>query len=93
MDYIDWIHKQISIIKQTNSIKNNQKTYEITPPKTQKNNKILPLPNVLYNDLIKLHNKKNTMSSIKVSLYLKNWILLNDIKNAMDNLNLTLDKH
>ena len=55
---IDWNNKLISITKQANSVKDSQKYYELTPPKTQKSIRTLPLTDVLYNDLVNLYNKK-----------------------------------
>lgn len=55
---IDWNNKLVSITKQANSIKDSQKYYELTPPKTQKSIRTLPLTDVLYNDLVNLYNEK-----------------------------------
>ena len=55
---IDWKNKQVSITKQANSVKDSQKYYELTPPKTQKSIRTLPLTDVLYNDLVNLYNEK-----------------------------------
>ena len=44
--------------KQANSIKDSQKYYELTPPKTQKCIRTLPLTDVLYNDIVNLYNEK-----------------------------------
>ena len=46
------------ITKQANSVKDHQHEYEITPPKTKKSIRTLPLTDILYNDLIKLYNEK-----------------------------------
>ena len=72
---IDWIHKQVSITKQANSVKDSQRAYEITPPKTQKSNRILPLPDVLYNDLIELYNKKK-----KYYGFNENWFIFGELE-------------
>lgn len=62
---IDWNNKLMSITKQANSVKDSQKYYELTPPKTSKSIWTLPLTEVLYNDLVNLHNeKKKTMASM-----------------------------
>lgn len=58
---IDWHNKLVSVTKQANSVMDNQKYYELTPPKTQKSYRTLPLPEVLYNDLITLYNEKKKM--------------------------------
>ena len=59
---IDWNNKLVSITKQANSVKDSQKYYELTPPKTSKSIRTLPLTEVLYNDLVNLYNeKKSTM--------------------------------
>ena len=55
---IDWNNKLVSITKQANSVKDSQKYYELTPPKTSKSIRTLPLTEVLYNDLVNLYNKK-----------------------------------
>ena len=55
---IDWNNKLVSITKQANSVKDSQKYYELTPPKTQKSIRTLPLTDVLYNDLVNLYNEK-----------------------------------
>ena len=55
---IDWNNKLVSITKQANSVKNCQKYYELTPPKTSKSIRTLPLTDVLYNDLVNLYNEK-----------------------------------
>ena len=51
---IDWNNKLVSITKQANSVKDSQKYYELTPPKTSKSIRTLPLTDVLYNDLVNL---------------------------------------
>jgi len=58
---IDWENKLVHITKQANSIGDSQRNYEITPPKTQKSVRTLPLTDVLYNDLIKLYNYKKKL--------------------------------
>ena len=55
---IDWNNKLVSITKQANSVKDSQKYYELTPPKTSKSIRTLPLTDVLYNDLVNLYNEK-----------------------------------
>ena len=55
---IDWNNKLVSITKQSNSVNDSQKYYELTLPKTFKSIKALPLTEVLYNDLVNLYNKK-----------------------------------
>jgi len=55
---IDWNNKLISITKQANNVKDSQKYYELTPPKTSKSIRTLPLTDVLYNDLVDLYNEK-----------------------------------
>ena len=55
---IDWNNKLVSITKQANSVKDSQKYYELTPPKTSKSIRTLPLTEVLYNDLVNLYNEK-----------------------------------
>ena len=55
---IDWNNKLVSITKQANSVKDSQKYYELTPPKTSKSIRTLPLTDVLYNDLVDLYNEK-----------------------------------
>ena len=41
-----------------NSVKDSQKYYELTPPKTSKGIRTLTLTEVLYNDLVILYNEK-----------------------------------
>ena len=55
---IDWNNKLVSITKQANSVKDSQKYYELTPPKTSKSISNLPLTEVLYNYLVNLYNEK-----------------------------------
>ena len=55
---IKWRDHLVSITKQANSVKDHQHEYEITPPKTKKSIRTLPLTDILYNDLIKLYNEK-----------------------------------
>lgn len=55
---IDWNNKLVSNTRQANSIKDSQKYYELTPPKTSKSIRTLPLTEVLYNDLVNLYNEK-----------------------------------
>lgn len=55
---IDWKNKQLSITKQANSVKDSQKYYELTPPKTSISIRALPLTDILYNDLVNLYNEK-----------------------------------
>lgn len=55
----------MSITKQSNSVKDSQKYYELTHPKTSKGIRTLPLTEVLYNDLVNLYNeKRSTMASM-----------------------------
>lgn len=58
---IDWNKKQVSITKQAVSSSDHEKYYELTPPKTPKSVRTLPLTNVLYNDLVSLYNEKKKL--------------------------------
>ena len=66
---IDWNNKLVSITKQANSVKDSQKYYELTPPKTSKSIRTLPLTDVLYNDLVNLYNEKKKYYGFNVNLY------------------------
>ena len=56
---INWNNKSVSITKQ--AVTHGSETctnYELTQPKTKKSNRILPIANVLFNDLKKLYDEQ-----------------------------------
>ena len=55
---IDWNNKLVSIPKQANSVKDSQKYYELTPPKTSKSIRTLPLPEAFFMVLVILYIEK-----------------------------------
>ena len=55
---INWNEHTLSITKQANSVKDHQHDYELTPPKTKKSIRTLPIVDLLYNDLQELYTEK-----------------------------------
>jgi integrase len=55
---IGWNDHTISITKQATSVKDEKHEYELTPPKTKKSIRTLPIVDILYNDLQELHAEK-----------------------------------
>lgn len=55
---INWNKHTLSITKQANSVKDHQHVYELTPPKTKKSIRTLPIVDLLYNDLQELYTEK-----------------------------------
>ncbi len=55
---INWTDHMISITKQASSTRDHYHEYELTPPKTKKSVRTLPIVDKLYEDLEKLHTEK-----------------------------------
>ena len=55
---IDWNNNIVSITKQACSSNDDEKFYELAPPKTSKSIRTLPITDTLYNDLVALYNEK-----------------------------------
>jgi len=68
---IDFARKTLRVNKNCVSVGSESSwNYEITTPKTKSSNRIIPLPDVLYNDLLKLFNEEQQLKIFK-----KDWFV------------------